>query len=70
MQAASKPLIGCLSESVRASTWAEIIASRIPWTKAVGNRGVVEGRMVAERFLCCGMAYTQGFLVFAARLAL
>ena len=42
MQAASKPLMGCFSESVRASTWA---ASRIPKTKAVGNRGAAEGRM-------------------------
>ena len=46
MQAASKPLIGCLSESVRVSALAEIIASRIPKTKAVGERGAVEGRMV------------------------
>ena len=50
MQAASKPLMGCLSESVRASTWAEIVASRMPKTKAVGQRGAVEGRMLAERF--------------------
>lgn len=46
MQAASKPLIGCLSESVRASTWAEIVVSKIPKTTAVGSRGAVEGRIV------------------------
>ena len=46
MQAVSKPLIGCLSESVRTSFWAEIFASKIPKTKAVGSWGAVEGRMV------------------------
>ena len=45
MQAASKPLIGCLSESVRAPTRAEIVASRIAKTK-VGNRDAVEERIV------------------------